>query len=87
MCAGSYRFFTGVLSNYGISVTFVDFNNLELVEEAIKSNTKVFSILNEVLAVVNYWRENCYTDTGKLYIEGGGGGDSTCVCVHMNWKY
>ena len=39
--SGSYRFFTSVMSGYGIEVTYVDMSDLKKTEDAIKPNTKV----------------------------------------------
>ena len=40
-CVGTYRYFSDVLSNYGIEVTYVDTTDLALLEKTIKDNTKV----------------------------------------------
>lgn len=41
---GTHRFFTKVLAKYGITTTFVDMCDLQAVEMAIRSNTKLFWI-------------------------------------------
>ena len=42
--AGTYRFFSNILSNYGIETTFVDTTDLKVLEAAIKPSTKVRGI-------------------------------------------
>lgn len=41
---GTFRFVTEVLTKFGIAHTFVDFTNLEAVEQAIQPNTKLIYI-------------------------------------------
>lgn len=41
---GTYRMVTEVLSRFGIKYTFVDMTDLEAVEKAVQSNTKVFYV-------------------------------------------
>lgn len=53
---GSYRLFTSVFEPFGIEFSFIDMTNLDLVEEAIKPNTKMLWIetpTNPLLRVVD----------------------------------
>ncbi|HEV2261754.1 MAG TPA: PLP-dependent transferase [Candidatus Rubrimentiphilum sp.] len=53
---GTHRFFTKVLSKYGIATTFVDMCDLHAVEAAIQPNTKLFWIetpSNPLLRIVD----------------------------------
>lgn len=43
--AGTYRFFYNILSNYGIETTFIDTTDLKLLEDSIKPNTKVRTVV------------------------------------------
>ncbi|HKU66461.1 MAG TPA: aminotransferase class I/II-fold pyridoxal phosphate-dependent enzyme [Candidatus Baltobacteraceae bacterium] len=53
---GTHRFFTQVLSRYGITTTFVDMCDLQAVQNAIRQNTKLFWIetpTNPILKIVD----------------------------------
>ncbi len=53
---GTYRLFEKVLTNYGISFTFVDTTKIENIENAIQSNTKLVHIetpTNPLLAITD----------------------------------
>ncbi len=41
MYGGSYRYFSKILSNYGVTFSYVDMRNLDNVEQAITPNTKL----------------------------------------------
>ena len=54
---GTYAFLKNVLPKFGIQTTFVDFTDVEVIENAIKSSTKMLyseSISNPLLEVVDF---------------------------------
>ncbi len=97
---GTYRLFTKVLANLGLSFSFIDMSNLDLVRESIKENTKMLWIetptnpllrLCDIEAVTNIAKEkNVYSCVDNTFMSPyfqkplGLGAD---LVVHSTTKY
>ena len=49
---GTYRFFTAIMSKYGIECDFIDLTDISLMEKTIKPNTKVTITYNYTCLVM-----------------------------------